>query len=306
VPDPSLNEELIIDYLLGDLPESETERLDELSIADDEFAEFLLAIENDLVDAYVRGELSEHKRARFQSHYLASSKRREKVAFAQTFLNHADKASIAQQKETVKKGFVPSSAFQWGAIAAALVMLLLGGYFLLSNIQLRRQIAQMKEEHAALKQREQQLQRDLFRHGSSDREKEKEIALARDKLEALERQLADHGSAPVKVFAFTFSPQERGISSLPKLVIPAKTESLVVTLKLESSDFPLYEAALKDPGTEKVLWRSGKLKSRNQSVTVKFPASILNSQNYVVEISGISRGGNAEIISGYPFHVVIQ
>ena len=302
----SLNEQLITDYLLGDLPEAETERLDELSVTDDEFAEFLQAVENDLVDAYVRGELSENKRAQFESHYLASPKRREKMAFAQTFLKHSDKLSIAQQKETVITGFVPSRAFQWGAIAAALVMFVLGGYFMLANIQLQRQLAQMKAEHTALKQREQQLQQDLARRASSDSEKETELSRVRDKLEALERQLVDHESSPVKVLAFNLSPQHRGISSIPKLVISTGTESLVVTLKLESNDFSLYEAALKDPATDKILWRSGRLKSMNQSVAVKFPASKLKSQHYVFEVSGISQSGNVEIIGSYPFNVVTQ
>ena len=302
----SLNEQLITDYLLGDLPEAETERLDELSVTDDEFAEFLQAVENDLVDAYVRGELSENKRAQFESHYLASPKRREKMAFAQTFLKHADKLSIAQQKETVITGFVSSRAFQWGAITAALVMLVLGGYFMLANIQLQRQLAQMKAEHTTLKQREQQLQQDLARRHSSESEKEKQLAITREKLEALERQLADHESAPVKVLAFALPAQQRGISSIPQLIFPAETESLVIALKLESDDFSLYEAALKDPATDKTLWRSARLKSVNQSVAVKFPASKLKSQHYVFEVSGISQSGNVEIIGSYPFNVVTQ
>ena len=47
----------IRDYLLGQLPESEAERLDELSITDDECAERIRAVEHDLVDAFARGEL---------------------------------------------------------------------------------------------------------------------------------------------------------------------------------------------------------------------------------------------------------
>ena len=60
--DSSLNEQLIVDYLLGDLPEAEADRLNELSVANDEFAEYLEAIENDLVDDYIRDELSEKQR----------------------------------------------------------------------------------------------------------------------------------------------------------------------------------------------------------------------------------------------------
>ena len=48
----------IRDYLLGQLPESETERLDELTITDDQCAERVRAVEHDLVDAFARGELA--------------------------------------------------------------------------------------------------------------------------------------------------------------------------------------------------------------------------------------------------------
>jgi hypothetical protein len=56
VSDPTKNNQTSTEYLLGALPEAETERLDELSITDDEFTESLQVAETDLVDAYVLGE----------------------------------------------------------------------------------------------------------------------------------------------------------------------------------------------------------------------------------------------------------
>jgi hypothetical protein len=43
-------------YLLGSLPGDEAERLDELSVTDEAFAEALSVAERDLIDAYVQGE----------------------------------------------------------------------------------------------------------------------------------------------------------------------------------------------------------------------------------------------------------
>ena len=71
------DEQLVTRYLLGSVPEAEAERLDELSFADEEFANRLAAVENDLVDAYVHGELAAEARDRFQSYYLSTSRRRE-------------------------------------------------------------------------------------------------------------------------------------------------------------------------------------------------------------------------------------
>src|SRR5580765_6197913 len=82
----SRDEGVLIRYLVGALAEPEAERLDELSIVDDEFAARLRAIENDLVDGYVRGELSGETLDLFQSNYLPSSASREKVRFAETLV----------------------------------------------------------------------------------------------------------------------------------------------------------------------------------------------------------------------------
>ena len=80
------DEQLITRYLLGAVSGEEAERLDELSISDDEFAWGLNAIENDLVDGYARGELSGDTLERFKKFYLSSPKRLEKVEFAKTLL----------------------------------------------------------------------------------------------------------------------------------------------------------------------------------------------------------------------------
>lgn len=80
-------------YLLGLLAEEETEQLDELSVVDDGFAWQLRVAETGLVDAYLRGALPGDLRARFESHYLASPRRRAQVAFARRFLDTVDAAS---------------------------------------------------------------------------------------------------------------------------------------------------------------------------------------------------------------------
>ena len=241
--DFSMNEKLIIDYLLGDLSEAEAGRLDELSVTDDEFAILLETVENELIDDYIRKELPENRHTRFESYYLTTPERREKVAIARKILKHADNLDSSNQfREWIRPvHFAPTKTHQWLAIAAALVMLVLGGYLLLTNLQLKNQIAQMKEEHTALKQREQQLQKDLDQRQSLDRQKEDELALTKQKLESLENQLSNYSSVPIKQFAFTLLPQQREITTISNIKIPATAESLVITLKLESDDFPTLQ-----------------------------------------------------------------
>jgi len=308
MPDFSMNEQLIIDYLLGDLAEAEAGQLDELSVINDEFAIFLETVESELIDDYIRNELPENRRARFESYYLTTAERREKVAIARKILKHADNIDSSNQfREWISPvRFAPSKAYQWFAIAAALVMLVLGGYLLLTNLQLKNQIAQMKKEHTALKQREQQLQQDLNQQRSVDHQKETELTLTKQKLETLEKQLANYGSVPIKQFAFTLLPQQREITTISDIRMPATAESLVITLKLESDDFPTYKTILKNAGTDEILWRSDVQKSVDQTIVVKVPAKIFKSEDYILEVFGIAKNGNTEIISGYTFHILFQ
>ena len=84
--DSAHDDQHLVRYLLGLLPEDQTERLDEASIVDDGLAARLRSVEEDLVDSYVGGTIDDRILTRFESYYLASPRRREKVRFARQFL----------------------------------------------------------------------------------------------------------------------------------------------------------------------------------------------------------------------------
>ena len=80
------DDEALVRYVLGLLPDEARERLDEASIVNDEVAARLRAAETDLIDSYVRGQLSGATLERFESYYLSSPRRRENVRLAASFL----------------------------------------------------------------------------------------------------------------------------------------------------------------------------------------------------------------------------
>src|ERR1043166_1729008 len=163
-------------YLLGSLPAAEAERLDELSVTDEEVAEALRSVENDLIDAYVQDELDEAARAQFKTHYLASATGRERVAFAQAFQTRAAQGLALQTAtapaETPNKarteaaegaplekgrnifsawlGFnVSRPAWAWGAALAALALLVIGAWAIFDNTRRRQQPAQTEARRVA-------------------------------------------------------------------------------------------------------------------------------------------------------------
>jgi hypothetical protein len=86
-------------YLLNELTERETEEFEEQCFAQPEWpAGDLEAAEDDLIEAYVRNELTPERRRRFEEHYLITSARKERVLLAKSFLCVA--CSAASRKVT--------------------------------------------------------------------------------------------------------------------------------------------------------------------------------------------------------------
>lgn len=289
---PRYDDQLVVQYLLGSVSGEDAARLDELSIANDEFAEHLRAVEDDLVDAFVRGELSGNSLDRFQSHYLASPHRREKVRFAESLLALCDRAPAASrqtQPSARSWPFFPA----WTFAAAACVMLIAGGYLLYENSRLRDQVTRAQLDREALQQGHRDLQRQI---------QEQRMPAA----EAPEKQ--PPAQNPLSAMALVLLPQTRGSVPLAAIALPPAADQARFQLELESGDFDSYQAVLKDPANGQSLWRSGKLKaaSRGDSklVAVGLPASLLKTQNYSLDLFGIPQTGAGELLSSYAFRVV--
>jgi anti-sigma factor RsiW len=335
MPKQPVDEGMIIDYLLGASTEAETEHLDEMSLTDDDFAQRLHAVENDLVDAYVRGELQGNAAARFDSHYLASPGRRDKVAFAERLLGFTDKAfaaraetmdeatpasvaarkTIARESSRFRLFARPHLSLQRGLAAAAVVVFFAAGYLTFENLRLRDQIAREQAERAALGQREQELRSQLADQRSSNAETENELSRKREQLARLEQQPADRQRGKtepeqrdLRVVAFNLSPQTRGIGQIATLSLPPGTDFVALALELEADDFRAYQAALRHPTTGQIVWRSGKLKASDKSkaLRVRLRGSLLNPQNYILELSGFRPSGAIESVSSYSFRVARQ
>lgn len=302
-------------YLLGALPPDETERIDELSIADDDFAASLGAVENDLVDAYVQGELSGDSLERFRSSYLSSPLRREKVTFAQSL------HSVASGRGSSGREFVPAkpgslwpalAVFPRWALAGGLAMVLAAGFLLVENLGLRNQVKQATADRQALQQREHDLQATLEEQHAMDAATASELERVRKSLAQLENSAARQAqsalsSLPVSVAAFVLSPQLRGGAKITDLSLPAGTTRVDLRLELESNDFPQYRVALKSLKTGQIVWHSGELKAESKgqdsTVRISLPANLLKHEAYLLQITGSQPKGAAEFVSSYVFRI---
>ena len=308
-------DEQLVQYLLGTLPENESESLDALSIADDAFALRLSAIENDLVDSYVRGELSGKNLNQFESFYLSSPARREKLAFAKSLsqleISRASAVRTPQNSSALPntspvKSFsfasifsVPNLKMQWGLAAVALALLVATGFFAFQSRDLRNQLAVQSSSQAS-NQDERNLQAQLD---------EQSIAIAKAQAE-LSRMSASLDASATNTAAILLLPQTRGISQPPQIALASSASTLPLQLALESSEFPRYRVALKDPGSDKTLWISEPLSissaARSKTISVLVPSQLLKERNYLLQLTGVPANGSPASLSTYMFHVVIR
>jgi hypothetical protein len=294
--------------------------MDGWSVADDEFAARLDTFESDMVDAYVRGELSGDTLAKFQTVYLSSPRRRQKVAFAEGLyaLEARQPVPLAVDKGVrASLLFGPGfRLFAWPRLAWAggLAMLLAIGALLVDNLHLRDGMHQVANDLAAFEQREHDLRAQLQSEHASNARTASELEQVRKSLAELEnssaakRVASQLSSLPVSAVAFVLAPQMRGGAQMPSLILPQGTTRVDLRLELENNDFPAYRIALKGLQDDKVLWHSGPLKAvtKNESSTLStmVPANLLRQQMYQLDLTGTPPSGQAELVSSYVFRVV--
>src|SRR3954468_3109786 len=298
LPDKSrYDDEQLVQYLLGLLPSEDAERLDEASIADDDVAARLRAAEDDLVDAYVRGTLIGETRARFESHYLSSPRRRERVAVARTFVRTVDRA--ARQGQIGKgAGWMGPKLVSTLAVAAMLC-LVAAGALLLQTVRLSRGLTIAQSDRAAVDRRAQELEQQVNDLRSANAASSRELERLRQSAASAVKEMA---------IALVLLPQTRSIGPLPTLAIPPDTDGLGFELRLESNDFPQYQVGLKDPAVNTIVWRSPWLAATSArgrpAVRITVPASVLKPQHFSLDLSGRRGSAPAEVVGSYAFQIV--
>lgn len=310
-------------YLLGSLSGPEAEHLDELAVGDGDFATALRATENDLVDAYIQGELGNAELEQFESRYLASPLRRQKVEFAEAFQSWAEKKPVQETEappKTKKAGWFsafsltpPRPALQWGFAVAALIFLIAGVWLVIENSRLRQQITRSQGPVGnQVSPREQDLKRELDEQRAANSRTEQELAQLHTEHDRLETELEQRGvqqrPPSAAIASFLLTPQLRGAGQIMTIAIPNGTERVSMHLRLEPNEYSSYSAALVEAGTNRTAWRSGKIQARGSAdskyLTVNFAAGLLTKQNYMLRVSGIASMGSSEVLGDYPFRVV--
>jgi len=309
-------------YLLGIVSEQEQNEIEERYFADDEYFENMLAAEDELVEAYVSGELTRRERKRFDECLLPNTRWQQKVANIQALKRvvNEEKFRVSPAKLTLFQRFADFCQHFWASIfkqkiaiglayATVLVCLVLGSVWVgrqFQNFQqkivtLETSQHELAQEADKLRQQLQQQTR-LANEFSAKFEQEKQQRLN------LEKLIVQKQSQPTPMLAFVLEPGIlRDAESQRRLVIPANLPSVRFDLLIEAEPaYQSYQVVVKTVEGNEV-WSRRSLMSHpqawGQTLTLNLPAIALNMNDYIVTLSGITATGKTEVIHRYFFSV---
>ena len=325
------NEELMVNYLLGELPEEEQLRLEERFFTDDEYYQQLLALEDELMYDYAAGGLSPEQRVKFERRYLDSPQARQKAELAGAVLDKAAEVSVRRAPEPVAeerrslwqslRAFfsLQNPAMQFSLAAAAALLFVGASWLFYQTIRLRSRVEQIEaarvnqerqqeQQSAESRARQQQLSGELERERSRRAQLEQELA----KQQAA-RDREGQSSSSSTFLSFILAPGlVRDTDGPKRLLIPASVNSLRLQLDLKRpGDYRGYRAALRRETPDGPELRSQDLSRARSSasgraVVVNLPANLLQPGVYVLTLSGRTSGGEMEEIDDYYFNIVRQ
>jgi hypothetical protein len=303
---------LMIRYLLGQLSEEEETQFEERYFSDDQVFEDLQTIETELIDSYVKGELSDSERQRFDTYYLNSSERRNKVEMASCLMASVAEAAtlrpIVAKPTSIWRSIVAvlssiSFPMRIGYAVATVAILAVMSITLIQNYGLRSELGRLRTERVGLLKRDEDWEETIVRmKGASARQAPSESP----------QEIAQAQAPHPLVASITLTPSlSRGLGSEAnnRLIVPSSARWVVVNLSLDGGeDRTAYRAVVETVDGNEVL-RVDRLKNSTTTgdgkiVSVGLQVELLSSDTYVVKLSGITANRPNEEIADYSLEVI--
>jgi hypothetical protein len=319
------NDEPIVRYLLGDLPEEEQIRLEDRAFSDQEYMQNILDAESDLIDEYVRGGLSESERRRFERRFLVSAERQRKVEFARALACAVPEAApeavvdgaarpVLQNVQTSWwKSFLASLRAQNPimsfSLAAAAVVLSIGlSWLIFDSFRLRAQVAQLQAEQEMQRRQameEQARSKDLAEQLAREREQRTSIEKP---LRQIERGGPEKSPAGSLIASFFLPPNHsRDQAARPKFDLPQAVRAIRLQIGLEREDqYQSFRVEIRTRQGKEVLVKDGLRSQLSRSGRVlKFtiPGGAFAGGEYELTLKGVDRR-HVEDLRFYYFDVV--
>lgn len=267
-------QDTIRQYLLGQLPQEDSARLEERLLSDSDFFEELLIAEEELIDEYLGGDLSQAERPGFETHFLVAPERQGKLRFGRALHQYMDAAASSEllkdyaaenlsdenpdvAKPPPKRGFsfLPFSnpLVSYSLAAVAVLIIFAFSWVALKNV------------------------RTPLRN-------------------------------PGNVLAVALEPGlTRDSGEIKKFTNPPDSDTIRLQLALPDNQYQSYKAVLQNSNGDILLTKSNiKAQSANghPALQVDLIPNLIPPGDYRITVSGLTADGNSESVSSYSFRVL--
>lgn len=280
-------------YLLGELLEPEQAALEDEYLNDDESFERMVAVENELVDGYARGRLTERERQQFEGHYLAHPDRRERADFARALRARLDQhaAAAAEPVSWRRKLLDLFQTDNWqlgmaSAMAVGLLTLGIGSYFLLKRSGPGLQKVAVSETPTPSVPAPPSVQPPVGAPSPAAPEKPRPVFAS---LVFVAGGLRGEGDA-----------------ATPQLNLSSDVDFARLQVRIRRLDYATYRASLRSAAGAEV-WNQARIKSRVQGpeeiITLTIPANKLAAGDYILALRGVTAENEVDDVSKSAFRV---
>jgi hypothetical protein len=312
---------------MSELSEAEAAEFEARFFADDDLFREVTRCEDELIDAYIRDELTEPERQRFEHGYLTSPQRRRKMEFARLLLDQLDEAAEQRAPARELKGlrFSPASHISANWMArlsfAAVALLLVAGlsWSLIVNRRLHREMDRMRAEQAETENhlRQQMSERVQPSEGAPKPYQGKNLARIRP--------------AGPDIVVLSLTPGlSRGGEGTKKLELTPSVLLIELQLYLEHDTYTSYSVSVENSSAQQIWGKHGLRPSafvggpfrrafgplkrpdqvnqssaqRAKALVLAIPADILTKGDFIVRVKGMGTDGHSEEVEEYRFLIV--
>ena len=257
-------------YLLGTLDPARKKELEDRIVHAPEASEELLMLEEELIDQYLAGELSDFETKQFETYFLTTPERRKNLRFGQ-LLKSYNRTSPTQEAVTATRDAEISSApkpfmFSHSLLSGRPLMT-----FFLAGIALFGIVL-------------------VF-------------CLAFRRAPAL---VAQHDAEQMMIVTLAPGPIVSGDGITKQVTVPPKGYNVKLELELKSANFQNYRFELFREN--KSVQTSGappiEAKGQQYVIPLTITGEVLSPGDYQVKLSGVSDSGANEFIENYSFRVI--
>ena len=327
-----IDEQQIVRFLLGELPEDERQGVEGRLFQDDSFYSLVLAIQEELADSYVQGELTADQRKQFESHFLKSPRRKERVDFAAVFAgalvqnDHAQSAVSPAAASDAKwwssfTAFVPRLV-PIAAGALALILLVAASALYLQNRRLKNDVLQSQSDRDSFIRQSQsdrqtldgkvdQLQREIATLRAQGGDLEAKVQEKQKELDALQRSSRVPRVQPSSgaLASFILSPGlKRGEDEPEKIIIAPDAKLVQLQLLLQRQEkYKTYIAEIRTARGNLISSKGGLTVTRTdygQVVSIDVPANQLLAGEYELALKGVDQNNLAVV--GYYYFLALR